>query len=122
MLRYLIFLTAMIHLLLQSDFSIADEKKTEAIQFFERRISPVLVEHCYECHSATSKIIQGGLRLDSSQGMLYGGDSGAVVTPQDPQSSLILDSLRYEGLEMPPKGQLSEQVIKIFKNGFSTGR
>ena len=121
MLRYLIFLTAMIHLLLQSDFSIADEKKTEAIQFFERRVRPVLVEHCYECHSATSKIIQGGLRLDSSQGMLSGGDSGAVVTPQDPQSSLILDSLRYEGLEMPPKGQLSEQVINDFQKWILDG-
>lgn len=121
MLRYFFAMFAVTQPVLLSDHAFANEKKTEAIQFFERKIRPVLVEHCYECHSANSKIIQGGLRLDSSEGMLNGGDSGAAVTPEKPETSLILDSLRYEGLEMPPAGQLSSEIIKDFERWILSG-
>ena len=54
----------------------------EGIEFFETHIRPVLVERCYECHSAKAKVLQGGLRLDSAERIRTGGDSGPVIVPQ----------------------------------------
>ncbi len=53
----------------------------EQLNLFESKIRPVLVTHCYECHAADSKIVQGGLRVDSRDGLRHGGDSGAAVVP-----------------------------------------
>jgi len=38
------------------------------VAFFEQKIRPVLVEHCYECHSAEAKKLKGNLFLDSKPG------------------------------------------------------
>src|ERR1041385_8155785 len=48
----------------------------DEFEFFEKRIRPVLVEKCYQCHSATSEKLKGALRLDTREGMLQGGESG----------------------------------------------
>ncbi len=53
----------------------------EQIEFFEKKIRPVLVASCYECHSAKAKKVQGSLLLDSRAGLLRGGDSGPAVVP-----------------------------------------
>src|SRR5438067_12002013 len=76
-----------------------------ALEFFENRIRPVLVEHCYECHSATARKVEGGLRVDSREGLLKGGDSGPALVPGDPAKSLLLRALRHEhpDLAMPAK-------------------
>ena len=58
-------------------------------EFFETRIRPVLIAHCYECHSASAKVLQGGLRLDTRATSRRGGDSGAAVIPQDTENSLL---------------------------------
>ncbi|MFM7920255.1 MAG: c-type cytochrome domain-containing protein, partial [Planctomycetaceae bacterium] len=55
----------------------------EQLAFFESKIRPVLVAHCYQCHAAESKIVQGGLRLDSRAGLLAGGDSGPAISADD---------------------------------------
>lgn len=91
-----------------------DVEKAGEIEFFETKIRPVLVEHCYECHAADSKIIRGGLRLDSREGMRQGGDSGPAVVPGDLEGSLILDALRHETFEMPPDNPLPATVIDDF--------
>ena len=59
----------------------------EGIEFFETHIRPVLVEKCYECHSADAKVLQGGLRLDTAERMRAGGDSGPVIVPNKPDES-----------------------------------
>ncbi|MCA9047903.1 MAG: hypothetical protein KDA89_04205, partial [Planctomycetaceae bacterium] len=51
----------------------ADETKSGA-EFFEAKIRPVLIQHCYECHSADSKTQKGGLRLDDRESVRRGGD------------------------------------------------
>jgi hypothetical protein len=53
----------------------------EGIDFFEKHIRPVLVEHCYECHSASAAAPKGGLRLDTAELVRKGGESGAVIVP-----------------------------------------
>lgn len=87
----------------------------EQLTFFETKIRPVLIASCYECHASDSKIIQGGLRLDSRAGLLKGGDTGTAMVPGKPEESLLLQALRYDGVEMPPKGKLSESIIKDFE-------
>ena len=88
--------------------------------FFEKRIRPVLVEHCYKCHSADKKK-QGGLLLDSRAGARKGGDSGPAVVPSKPEESLLLSAMRYETFEMPPKGKLPANVIRDFERWIRTG-
>ena len=58
------------------------EISSEHLQFFEKNIRPVLIESCYKCHSAESDKVKGGLLLDSRQGAILGGETGAPgVTP-----------------------------------------
>src|ERR1044071_5679398 len=85
--------------------------------FFETRIRPVLVESCYKCHSAESERVKGGLLLDTREGLLKGGDSGAAIVPGDPEKSSLIRALRYkdEALQMPPKEKLTAEVVADFE-------
>src|SRR5689334_9213970 len=76
----------------------------EGIEFFEQRIRPVLVDRCYQCHSATSEKLKGGLHLDSREGALKGGDTRYAIVPGDPEKSLLIEAIRYKNpdLQMPP--------------------
>ncbi len=93
----------------------------EQLAFFEKKIRPVLVEHCYECHSASAKIIRAGLRVDHRAGLLKGGDSGASIVPNEPEHSAILKAMRYEDTEMPPKGKLADSIIADFQAWIAMG-
>ena len=95
----------------------ADEQR----EFFEKKIRPVLVEHCYECHSIDSDEAGGKLLVDSRDGMLVGGESGPVLLAGQPDASLIIQALRYDDLEMPPDAPLPEAVINDFVKWISLG-
>lgn len=99
----------------------ADQLTPEQSEFFERHIRPVLVERCYECHSAKSNPPKGGLRLDSPQAMRTGGDSGPALLPGNPQGSLLAQAIRYESFEMPPDGKLSDDAIANIEKWISLG-
>ena len=83
------------------------------IDFFEKRIRPVLVEHCYDCHSAESEKLKGGLLLDTREGLARGGDTGPAIIAGDPDASLLINAVRWadEKLQMPPKKKLSDAAI-----------
>ncbi|MEX2213232.1 MAG: DUF1553 domain-containing protein [Phycisphaeraceae bacterium] len=89
--------------------------------FFETKIRPVLVKHCYQCHSQEAKKLGGKLRLDTAAGLREGGESGRAVVAGQPDKSLIIQSLRHEHLEMPPKAPLSEAVVKDFETWVKMG-
>ncbi len=93
----------------------------EQLAFFESRIRPVLVQHCYKCHSAESKDIRGGLLVDSRQGLLLGGDSGPAVVPGDASAGELLAALRHETVEMPPDRRLPDAVIADFRRWIESG-
>jgi hypothetical protein len=96
----------------------------EETNFFENKIRPVLVEHCYECHSvaaAKTNKLKGGLLLDSREASRNGGESGPAIVPGDPQSSLLLSALHYEDYQMPPAGKLSDSVIADFQQWIVMG-
>lgn len=88
--------------------------ETEGVAFFEKNIRPLLIEHCYECHSEEHKI-KGGLRLDLRQGWEIGGDSGKAIQPGQPEESLLLEAMQYTDpdLEMPPKGKIPDHKIDL---------
>ena len=92
----------------------AADMTPERRAFFESKIRPVLVKQCYECHSASAKKVGGKLLLDSPGEMIGGGESGPVMQPGKPDESLLIQALRYDGLEMPPKHRLPEAVVNDF--------
>ena len=91
------------------------------IAFFETRIRPVLVQHCYECHAADAKILRGGLQLDSHAATRKGGDSGASIVPGNPADSLLLSAIKHESLVMPPNSKLPDNVIADFETWIRDG-
>ena len=100
-------------LLLASSSALAADPA--GIAFFEQKVRPVLVEHCYSCHSAEAKKLKGNLYLDSKAGWEKGGDSGEpAVVPGKPEDSLLLLTVQHleEDMEMPPKKpKLPDAVI-----------
>ena len=97
--------------LLSSPLRAEDRLSEQQVAFFEKRIRPVLAEHCYECHSQGADKIEGGLLLDFSETLRRGGDSGPAIVPGDVDQSVLIDAVRYGSLEMPPEGKLPERVI-----------
>jgi hypothetical protein len=96
----------------------------EGVRFFEQKIRPVLVQHCYACHSAKArdaKKLQGGLFLDSAAGVAAGGESGPVLVKGKSAQSLLLKALNFDGLEMPPSGKLPADVIADFAKWVDMG-
>jgi len=85
----------------------------ESLEFFEKKVRPVLVQHCYECHSTTAKKLKGGLAVDSRAALLEGGDNGPAIVPGDPEKSRLIEAIRYMkvDLKMPKKGKLPDAVI-----------
>lgn len=98
-----------------------DSLNAEQTEFFESKIRPVLAAHCYECHSAETATPKGGLRLDLRETTLAGGDSGPAVIVGKPAESPLLQALRYESFEMPPKGKLPDTVIADFERWIQMG-
>lgn len=105
--------------LLAADAALTDEQ----VNFFERKIRPVLVEKCYECHSATAKKIKGGLKLDTKEAVMHGGENGPAVVPGKPEDSLLIEAIRYSNKDnqMPPKTKLPDSVVKDFEQWVKMG-
>lgn len=94
----------------------------KGIAFFEKKIRPVLVESCYQCHSEKSgSKLKGGLFLDSRDGMLQGGETGPAIVPGSPEDSLLIEAIRHDSLEMPPGKKLSDDVIQDFEAWIKMG-
>ena len=100
----------------------AAEPSAEGLEFFEKKIRPLLAESCFECHSADKKT-KGGLRLDSRDGWAKGGDSGPALVPGDVEASLLIKAVRYKDKEfqMPPKRRLSPEQVADFEQWVKLG-
>lgn len=92
-----------------------------AVEFFQKKVQPLLKARCFECHSQDAKRLEGGLRLDARPLVLKGGDTGASAVPGKPTESLLVEAINYESLEMPPKGKLPAGEIAIFKKWIELG-
>lgn len=95
----------------------------DQIEFFEKRVRPVLAQECYECHSTATKK-KGGLLLDTRAGWQEGGDSGPAIVPGQPNESLLLKSIRHEDsdLKMPKAGaKMDDSAIADIQNWIAMG-
>ncbi|HCN79349.1 MAG TPA: hypothetical protein DIT13_19475, partial [Verrucomicrobiales bacterium] len=96
----------------------------DQLNFFEKNIRPVLVEHCHQCHSAESDKVKGGFTLDTKQGLELGGESGHPgVTPGRPDQSTLYEAVTWENpdMQMPPKNKLPADVIANIKKWIEMG-
>ncbi len=101
-----------------------DDNDHRGLDFFEAKIRPELVKHCYECHSAGAagkKKLKGALLLDSRDGSRKGGESGPAVVPGKPDESLLLSALTHDSFKMPPKGKLPDELIGHFRKWIEMG-
>ncbi|MGY8770387.1 MAG: PSD1 and planctomycete cytochrome C domain-containing protein [Pirellulales bacterium] len=99
-------------LMLGSMLHAAEKEPTaEHIHFFENKIRPLLIQHCYECHGPEEQ--EGDLRLDSLVSILKGGKSGFIIKLNHPEESLLINAVEYKisDLKMPPDQKLSKQEI-----------
>lgn len=99
----------------QQDISPAHKK------FFESKIRPVLIAHCYECHSIDSGMTRGGLLVDTRDGLFQGGESGAAIDLESIEDSPLWTAINYEDYEMPPGERLPDNVIADFKKWLEMG-
>lgn len=85
------------------------------LDFFEKRVRPLLIQRCFECHSSKTEKLKGGLMLDSRDAIFRGGDSGPAAVSEDIERSLLLKALGYddENVQMPPAGKLPEAEIAV---------
>ncbi|MDZ4405353.1 PSD1 and planctomycete cytochrome C domain-containing protein [Prosthecobacter sp.] len=95
----------------------------EKTAFFEKTIRPLLINRCYECHSVESGKSKGGLRLDSRDAVLKGGDNGPALIAGNPEKSRIIESVRYhnQDLQMPPKGAMPAAEVKALEEWVKMG-
>ena len=95
----------------------------EELDFFEKRVRPILVERCFECHSAEAKQVEAGLLLDSREAVLRGGDTSPAAVPGEPAKSLLIEAIGYksEALQMPPTGKLPDREIQVLEEWVRRG-
>ena len=107
-----------------TNISWAQAPNEEGLKFFEQKIRPVLVQHCYSCHSVgarDARKLQGALFLDSAEGTLIGGESGPALIKGNVAESRMIKAMKYDGMEMPPTGKLSEEIIADFAKWIEMG-
>jgi hypothetical protein len=93
------------------------------LAFFEKKVRPLLVRRCQECHSTRTKKKRGGLLLDNQTNILAGGDSGPAVVPGEPAKSLLVLAIRHEHetITMPPSGKLPAAEIAVLEEWVRRG-
>ncbi len=82
---------------------------SEQIEFFEKRIRPVLAENCLDCHTGTKAKV--GLRLDHRAGWLKGSDYRAVIDLADAEKSVLVRAVRHSGEDGVP--EMPEDAPKL---------
>jgi hypothetical protein len=97
----------------------------EQLEFFEKKIRPVLVVNCYDCHSEEKGKNKGELTLDTRDGIRAGGDRGPAIVPGKPDDSVLINAIRQVGqLHMPPDsrgGPLPDEVVADFEKWVKDG-
>lgn len=93
------------------------------LDFFDKKVKPILTERCYECHSAKAKKVKGKLKVDTKEDFEKGGEDGKIVVPGDLEKSPMIKAVRWvdEDLQMPPKKKLTDAEIKTLEEWVKRG-
>ncbi len=89
------------------------------IEFFEKNVRPVLSRTCYSCHGTTQQL--AGLRLDSRERLLHGGNNGPAIVPGQADQSLLIKAVRHEGPKMPLGSKLNTAEIEALVQWVNQG-
>ncbi len=90
-----------------------------AADYFETRVRPIFANNCNGCHTAMAS---SGLRVDSLQALIKGGNSGPAVVPGDPDKSLLISAVRQTGeIRMPKGGKLKPEDVKVLEEWVKMG-
>ncbi|MDB4775613.1 hypothetical protein OAG62_00665, partial [bacterium] len=105
------------------DDSVQTQVDAVGIEFFERKIRPILLEHCLDCHGEDPEALKGGFDLSHAAGTLAGGESGVAIIPGDPEGSALFQAVSYADKEfaMPPRGRLSDQQVADIRKWIEIG-
>ena len=91
----------------------------EQIEFFEKKVRPILADNCYGCHG--DKKQQAGMRFDTSAGLKAAAADGAIIVAGEAKSRL-LKSVRREGeYPMPPKTALPAEAVAVLTEWIKSG-
>ncbi len=103
------------------DVRAREPEEAASIEFFEKNVRPVLVEKCLSCHGAAKA--KGGLRLDSREALIRGGNGGAVVVAGKPKESRLITAIYFHDpdLRMPPRGKLPDRTIAALEKWVELG-
>ncbi|MBM62381.1 MAG: hypothetical protein CL484_05475 [Acidobacteria bacterium] len=107
----LIALTSVVAVGAQPNSQAGGGPSLDQVEFFETEIRPRLADNCFQCHSSSVQAPFGGLRLDSREGLLTGGDSGPAIVPGDPANSPLVQRIQGRPVLMPPTGPLDESAV-----------
>jgi hypothetical protein len=93
----------------------AAEPTKEQLDFFEKKVRPILSEKCYKCHSVEAGKSKGGLTLDTQAATLKGGEGGPAVVPGDVSNSLLITAVSYKDkdLKMPPDKDNNKKLSDV---------
>ncbi|MCA9061616.1 MAG: DUF1549 domain-containing protein [Planctomycetaceae bacterium] len=109
--RFNVVLIGMLLAMIASPIAVADDQFSETqISLFNDEVVGILRDNCLKCHAGEEA--KGSLVLTSRSSILAGGESGPAVDLQDPDNSILLQAIRYDGYEMPPDGRMSPQQIE----------
>ncbi len=90
-----------------------------ANDFFEKSVRPLLNEHCLRCHGPDKQ--KGGLRVDSREALLAGGENGPAVVPGKPDDSLFVKAIRHGDIKMPPNKKLADEQVAVLEKWVKDG-
>lgn len=94
----------------------------DQLEFFEKQVRPILVARCYECHSGKLAEPKSGLRVDSREALLKGGDTDAAIVPGDAKNSLLIDAINYgDTFQMPKKSKMPAEDIAVLTKWVDMG-
>ncbi|MCA9037045.1 MAG: hypothetical protein KDA91_18040, partial [Planctomycetaceae bacterium] len=102
---------------------VAAEDSSKQAEFFEKKVRPLLAKRCYECHDEVTGHDNGGLVLETIEGIVTGGSRGPVIDSSDPESSLLLQAVTFDedDLQMPPSGKMPAAEIEIITKWLKDG-
>ena len=114
-------LAAVLLLLMLGLRTAAAADPTAALELFESKIRPVLVDVCFKCHGGDKD--SGSLRVDSREALMKGGDTAPAIVPNKPAESLLLKAIRHtdDDLKMPPDKRLPDETIAAFEAWITAG-
>ena len=123
-LRVATLVTAILNFFAPSAIDAQDARSKQlSVEYFERKVRPLLARHCYECHSTAEGPDNGELILDTAAGIRQGGSRGVLVQNESSKDSLLWTAVNYAqaDLEMPPSGKLAARDLDILRTWIAGG-